>query len=1101
MPILIVDDNEQNLKLARVALECEGFDVRTATDGEAAIEMLRTVHPRLILMDVQLPGLDGLEVARRLKADPATRDILIIAVTAYAMKGDRERAMSAGCDGYIAKPLDPILLPGQLGEYLGGLPVRPTPNPRAVAPPVGEEAVGDGRAPILVIEDNPTTRKMFRISLESAGHRVLEAHDARSALAAVALEAPALIIQDLNLPDMDGLDLAHSLREQLADKAVPIVCVSGFLSRIDEARAAESGFAQVLVKPVDPLQLLDVAKLHLTRFPSVAARYGQGQRVLVVDDDPLQLKLSQIWLSAAGFAVTLAEDGRAALELARLAPPNIVVADVLMPRLDGFGLCLALRSDPVLGQIPVILRSAAYIDPVDRELATRVGASDMVAKADGLEAVMTAVSAALLGSPPSVPTESPDVLAAERAKRGLWQLERQVLENSRLRQRTAQQEAQLAVLAGVAESLARNRLDGAVLGDALASCLDMAGISKGALFIAEHSGRLVLQHQIGFATIEEERLRVAFGYQELFAELANRGQVVRIPSELVADAVAQALLIEAGTTSLLLVPVSWGTQMIGAMLLGARIEDISGEDALAFARVLGAQMGQAIGLSRSFANLAASEERYRTLTENANDSIVILSLDGHIRESNRRFSDALGYSPEELLGRHIRDLAAPGSKLSNVEAFDKRVLAGPGRSSPVELQRKDGTLALMEFSNATVDVAGESLVLTIGRDVSDQVRAQAQLMVSDRMASVGALAAGVAHEINNPLAAVTVNLELALNDVEFLAAEPGASSRVRDIPDILRDARDAAGRVRQIVRDLKIFSRTEEDERAAVDLLPLLDSTLRMAWNEIRHRATLVKRYGKTPLVDGSESRLGQVFLNLVINAAQAIPEGHVDRNQITITTGVDAKGNVVTEVRDTGPGIEPAILKRLFTPFFTTKAAGVGTGLGLTICQRIITSLGGEITVASKVGEGTVFRVVLPPARLKKSDKIPLPSVTVARRRGRVLLLDDEPMMGTAVSRTLGGEHDVRVVTNGRDALDMIAAGSRFDVILCDLMMPMMTGVEFHHELTQSCPDQAERIVFLTGGAFTATARAFLDEVSNLQIEKPFHVQDLRALVNDRVR
>ncbi len=849
------------------------------------------------------------------------------------------------------------------------------------------------------------------------------------------------------------------------------------------------------------MQLLDVARIHLTRFPSLDARHGHGQRLLVVDDDPLQLKLSQIWLSAAGFAVTVAEDGRAALESARAAPPDLVVTDVLMPRLDGFGLCLALRSDPVLGHIPVVLRSAAYIDQADRELATRVGASQMVAKADGLEAVMAAVSAALGASPPSVPTESPDVLEAERAKRGLWQLERQVLENSRLLQRTAQQEAQLAVLAGVAESLAKNRLDGAVLGDALASCLDMAGISKGALFIAEPTARLVLQHQIGFSATEDERLRVAFGCQDLFAELAKRGQVVRIPSGLVQHATAQRLLIEAGTTSLLLVPVSWGTQMFGAMLLGARIEDISGEDALAFARVLGAQMGQAIGLSRSFANLAASEQRYRTLTENANDSIVILSLEGNIRESNRRFSEVLGFTTEELLGRHIRDLAAPGRDVSNVEGFNARARAGVGRSPPVQLQRKDGTLALMEFSDATVNVGGETLVLTIGRDVSGQVAAQAQLMVSDRMASVGALAAGVAHEINNPLAAVTVNLELALHDAEFLAAEAGASSRLRDMPEILRDARDAADRVRQIVRDLKIFSRAEDDERAAVDVEHILDSTLRMAWNEIRHRATLVKRYGKTPLVDGSESRLGQVFLNLVINAAQAIPEGHLDRNQITITTSVDAKGNVVTEVRDTGPGIEPAIMKRLFTPFFTTKAAGVGTGLGLTICQRIITSLGGEITVASTVGEGTVFRVVLPPARLKKSDKIPLPKVAAAARRGRVLLLDDEPMMGTAVRRTLGAEHDVQVVTQGRLALDIIAAGERFDVILCDLMMPLMTGVDFHHELMQSCPDQAERIVFLTGGAFTATARAFLDEVTNLTIEKPFHVQDLRALVNARVR
>src|SRR6185436_58161 len=184
-PILIVDDNEQNLKVARIALESESFDVRTAGDGEQALHVAQTVRPRLILMDIQLPGLDGLEVTQRLKAEPATRDIVVVAMTAYAMKGDREKALAAGCDGYISKPLDPILLPAQVAGYLDdrsgsaraasrASAAEPPPESTAAPPPESTAPTRESTT-VLLVEDNPTTRKMFRVTLETAGHRVVEA--------------------------------------------------------------------------------------------------------------------------------------------------------------------------------------------------------------------------------------------------------------------------------------------------------------------------------------------------------------------------------------------------------------------------------------------------------------------------------------------------------------------------------------------------------------------------------------------------------------------------------------------------------------------------------------------------------------------------------------------------------------------------------------------------------------------------------------------------------------------------------------------------------------------------------------------------------------
>ena len=390
------------------------------------------------------------------------------------------------------------------------------------------------------------------------------------------------------------------------------------------------------------------------------------------------------------------------------------------------------------------------------------------------------------------------------------------------------------------------------------------------------------------------------------------------------------------------------------------------------------------------------------------------------------------------------------------------------------------------------------------RDASLRVersRMQEQLLISDRMASVGTLAAGVAHEINNPLACVVANVDLAARAVVERAEKLGLMAEFSDVRDELHDAREAIERIRNIVRDLKIFSHSEEDKTGPVDIQRVMESTLRMAWNEIRHRARLVKNYGKTPPVQASESRLGQVFLNLVVNAAQAIAEGHAENNEIRISTSVDPAGSVVIEIADTGPGMPPEVLGRLFTPFFTTKPVGAGTGLGLSICHRIVTGFGGSIDVKSEVGKGTAFRIALPPARAEVPAEAPNVTLDMgARRRGRILVVDDEPMIAKVVQRALSTEHEV-VIGTAEEALNRIGAGERFDVILCDLMMPQMTGMDLHAELSRVAREQADRMIFLTGGAFTTGARAFLDETPNQRIEKPFDTLHLRALINDRIR
>jgi CheY-like chemotaxis protein len=208
-------------------------------------------------------------------------------------------------------------------------------------------------------------------------------------------------------------------------------------------------------------------------------------------------------------------------------------------------------------------------------------------------------------------------------------------------------------------------------------------------------------------------------------------------------------------------------------------------------------------------------------------------------------------------------------------------------------------------------------------------------------------------------------------------------------------------------------------------------------------------------------------------------------------------------EVRDTGPGIPESVLQRIFDPCFTTKPSGQGTGLGLAICHRIVTGLGGEIEVETRPGAGTCFRVALPIAVDEEAAVIVGPSTpaTTAPPRARVLVVDDDALVGTALSRILARDHDVVTSTSARDAYEKIVGGETFEVIFCDILMPELTGIGLHEALLAVAPEMAGRMVFMTGGAFTPAAREFLERVRQPKIDKPFDVAGVRALVRELVR
>ena len=336
-------------------------------------------------------------------------------------------------------------------------------------------------------------------------------------------------------------------------------------------------------------------------------------------------------------------------------------------------------------------------------------------------------------------------------------------------------------------------------------------------------------------------------------------------------------------------------------------------------------------------------ERSETNFENLVRTMPVPVLLHHetIALANGAFCEAFGFVERDIVGKRLGELVHP----VDAAAGEQQMLHADGTRVPVEV-----TVVPVLWRSAPA-------MLAVYRDLRERKRLEAQLITADRMVSLGRLAATVGHEINNPLAYVLSSLTLL--EREMTKLDGGGTRAMREL---VASVKEGAERIRLVADDLRMFSRERTQTHGAVDLVRLLDRAASMAAHEVRHRARLVQDYGELPAVSGSEARLGQVFLNLLVNAAQAIPEGDVASNEVRIEGRATDGGAVAIDVVDTGVGIEPDVARRIFEPFFTTKPAG-GTGLGLSISQHIVSSLGGTLQLVSSRPRETRFRVVLPPA------------------------------------------------------------------------------------------------------------------------------------------
>jgi PAS domain S-box-containing protein len=479
-----------------------------------------------------------------------------------------------------------------------------------------------------------------------------------------------------------------------------------------------------------------------------------------------------------------------------------------------------------------------------------------------------------------------------------------------------------------------------------------------------------------------------------------------------------------------------------------------------------------------------SEERYRALVEQAADAIFLADADDVLLEVNAAACEMTGHSREELIGRRLGELLDPSKAAGpRIGSNSPRGTRATGERT---LRRKDGSTLYVELTGT---VLADGCVQSYARNITERKLVQQQLILSDRLASLGRLAAGVAHEINNPLGYLVLGLETVERAVAGDTLSEGLLAKIRAA---VAEARDGAGRVRAVVQTLSALSRDDEGAVGYVDLHRVLDGAVRLTENSLRHRGRIIKEYGALHGVRGNDLRLGQVFVNLLVNACDALHDDTPDENEVRVRT-FEQDDRVIVEVHDNGVGIASEIRGRIFDPFFTTKAVGHGTGLGLAISHGIVSSFGGEIGFESSPERGTTFRVSLTALRIAPVEVAPASISAEGVSRFRLLIVDDEVRLARSLASLLSFHHVV-CATSVVDALDVLAQES-FDCILCDLMMPSLSGMDLYAELKARGHSEERRMIFMTGGAFTPRAREFVASIPNPVLEKPFSARSVETI------
>ncbi len=459
-------------------------------------------------------------------------------------------------------------------------------------------------------------------------------------------------------------------------------------------------------------------------------------------------------------------------------------------------------------------------------------------------------------------------------------------------------------------------------------------------------------------------------------------------------------------------------------------------------------------------------------------------------------ADALGLRVDEVL--HFVDPRGQDLPSPIHQALERRQVVDLPAQAALSV-KGGGTVGVDDRAAPIIDGAGTVLGgVVVLRDVTERRRLEERVVLTERLAALGTLAAGLGHEINNPLTYVLANLTFCIDSVERTLASAHAAPVRPDLLEALREARDGGDRVKGVVERLRAFVRSEVLPRRPASLEALVREAVTQTRHQLQHVARVHLSAEKAPEVDVVAGELVQVLTNLLVNAGHAVADRGRGEGVIEVRVGTAPDGRPFVTVEDDGVGIDPAHLHRVFEPFFTTKPAGLGSGIGLSLSHAIVRDHGGDLTLESTLGVGTKVIVTLPPLAHQDAEPPSSPSSRRAEKsvRRRILVIDDEPSIGRSIRRVLVRDHDVDLIGVPADALQALLDGADYDVIFCDLMMPGMSGITLYERLRDARPKLAGRLVFLTGGAFTPQAVEFLRDTTVPTLTKPFKMDALRALV-----
>jgi PAS domain S-box-containing protein len=482
---------------------------------------------------------------------------------------------------------------------------------------------------------------------------------------------------------------------------------------------------------------------------------------------------------------------------------------------------------------------------------------------------------------------------------------------------------------------------------------------------------------------------------------------------------------------------------------------------------------------------------WRAMIEASPDGVIVIDEAGAAREFNPAAEAMFGLSRAEAIGRSLADtITPPGLRAAHHAGFSRYIATGEarilGRRVSTEAKRADGTVLPIELTVTEVRAEGQRLFAAYVRDMTEAreteralARQREALHQSEKMAALGSLLSGIAHELNNPLSVVVGRAAMLEEDATDAAMR-----------DQLSRLRQAAERCARISRNFLAMARRGPVSAAPCALTDAVAAARDVAGYALRSSGvTVLTALDDAPLVMADPDQLVQILVNLLVNAEQAM-RGQASRRQVTIAASV-SDGMVHCDIGDIGPGVPPALAERIFEPFFTTKPVGLGTGVGLSVSAGMARAQGGELVLLPE-GPGAVFRLSLPAAAVAghRPDVVPEPPVT--GRRLRLLIVDDEPEVAAMVAdlATRAG-HAASVAKDGYAALARLET-EQFDAVLCDVRMPILDGPGFRERLATMRPDLAARFVFMTGDM---TDPRLADSPAAV-LEKPVAPEGLRAVL-----